>query len=161
MKFLIASLLLLAPMLAPLAAQTALVPHPELKVTTLDGKSYDLKDQRGHWVVVNYWATWCPPCLREMPELSAMDAEREDISVIGLAFEEIEIAEMQAFIKEHPVVYPIAVVDVYNPPSAFDLPRGLPTTYLIAPDGSLASRIMGPVTRGDIEKFIARKDKKS
>ncbi|MGD9582391.1 MAG: TlpA family protein disulfide reductase [Lysobacterales bacterium] len=159
MKYLIASLFLLSPVLAPLAASKSALPQPELEVTTIDGETYDLKDQRGHWVVVNYWATWCPPCLREMPELSAMDAEREDISVIGLAFEEIELEEMRAFMKEHPVVYPIALIDVYDPPKGFDVPRGLPTTYVIAPDGSLAQRIMGPVTRGDIERIVARKSK--
>lgn len=160
MKSLLALLLLLAPMFAPLAAETSALPQPELKLTTIDGSKYDLGDQRGQWVVVNFWATWCPPCLREMPELSALDAEREDVSVIGLAFEEIEVEDMRAFIKQHPVVYPIALVDVYDPPKAFDVPRGLPTTYLIAPDGSLAQRIMGPVSRGDIEKIIARKSKR-
>lgn len=161
MRLLTLSLLLLAPVFAPLAAEIAPPARPALQVTTVDGQAYDLSDQRGRWVVVNYWATWCAPCLREMPELSALDAEREDISVLGLAFEEIEAADMRAFLQQHPVVYPIAVVDVYDPPKAFDVPRGLPTTYLIAPDGTLAQRIMGPVTRGELERVIARKQKQS
>lgn len=132
---------------------------PKLVVETLDGKSYDLASQRGEWVVVNFWATWCPPCIKEMPELSALDAEREDVSVVGLAFEEIDPEELRTFLKEHPVVYPIALVDVYNPPADFSTPRGLPLTYLIAPDGTIADKVMGPVTRAELEKMIVAKRK--
>jgi thiol-disulfide isomerase/thioredoxin len=132
-------------------------PRPKLDIDTLDGNSFQLASLRGQWVVVNFWATWCPPCIKEMPELSALDAEREDVSVVGLAFEEIDKDELKAFLKQHPVVYPIALVDVYNPPADFDTPRGLPLTYLIAPDGSIAEKIMGPVTRAELEKMIAEK----
>jgi thiol-disulfide isomerase/thioredoxin len=134
------------------------VTHPKLVLTTLDGATYDLAAHRGKWVVVNFWATWCAPCLKEMPELSALDAMREHIEVVGLAYEDIEPAEMKAFLLEHPVVYPIAIVDTYDPPTDFDTPRGLPMTYVIAPDGSVASKILGPVTAQDIEDVVAAAD---
>jgi thiol-disulfide isomerase/thioredoxin len=137
-----------------LAAEAA-KPRPQLDIATLDGGSFELSKLRGQWVVVNFWATWCPPCIKEMPELSALDTERKDVSVVGLAFEEIDIDEIRTFLKAHPVAYPIALVDVYNPPADFDTPRGLPLTYLIAPDGSIAEKIMGPVTRAELEKMIA------
>ncbi len=129
--------------------------HPRLVVTTLDGAHYDLAARRGKWVVVNYWATWCNPCLKEMPELSALAAMREGIEVVGLAYEDIEPAEMQAFLRKHPVVYPIAIIDTYAPPADFAEPRGLPMTYLIAPDGRVERKILGPVTAADIEQIIA------
>ncbi len=145
-----------APPSAAPAAESATQPtHPRLEVTLLDGSRYDLAARRGKWVVVNYWATWCNPCLKEMPELSALAAMREDIEVIGLAYEEIDVAEMQAFLRKHPVVYPIAIIDTYAPPEDFDEPRGLPMTYLIAPDGRVERKIMGPVTAADIEQIIA------
>lgn len=128
---------------------------PRLAVPTLDGKTYDLADHRGKWVVVNFWATWCAPCLKEMPELSALDAMNEHIEVIGLAYEEIDEAAMRAFLEEHPVVYPIAVLDVTAPPEDFDTPRGLPMTYLVAPDGRVAHKVLGPVTAREIEEAIA------
>jgi thiol-disulfide isomerase/thioredoxin len=128
---------------------------PTLHVATVDGKPYDLAARRGHWVVVNFWATWCAPCLKEMPELSALDAMRENIEVVGLAYEDIEAADMRAFLKKHPVVYPIAIIDVYSPPADFATPRGLPMTYLIAPDGKVARQFLGPVTAKDIEGAIA------
>jgi thiol-disulfide isomerase/thioredoxin len=129
--------------------------QPTLQLATIDGTPYDLAAHRGKWVVVNFWATWCGPCLKEMPELSALDAMREHIEVVGLAYEEIEPAAMRAFLKKHPVVYPIAVVDVYDPPQDFATPRGLPMTYLIAPDGKVAKQFLGPVTAKDIEGAIA------
>ena len=129
---------------------------PVLEVATIDGKPWRLADHRGHWVVVNYWATWCGPCLKEMPELSALDAMREDVDVIGHAYEDTTPADLQAFLGKHPVVYPVAVVDVYSPPAAFDAPRGLPTTWLIAPDGRVAHHFLGPVTAADLEAAIAK-----
>ena len=128
---------------------------PRLALPTLDGATYDLADHRGKWVVVNFWATWCAPCLKEMPELSALDAMNEHIEVVGLAYEEIDDADMRAFLDKHPVVYPIAVLDVTAPPEDFDTPRGLPMTYLIAPDGRVAHKVLGPVTAREIEEAIA------
>jgi len=129
---------------------------PELRIATLDGKTYDLAEHRGKWVVVNFWATWCAPCIKEMPELSALDAMREHIEVIGLAYEEIDKADMEAFLKKHPVSYPIAVVDVTDPPKSFDTPKGLPMTYLIGPDGKVAEKFLGPVDAKKLEDAIAK-----
>lgn len=141
---------------APAAAEDAPKPEiPALDVATIDGGRFDLAEHRGKWVVVNFWATWCSPCLKEMPELSALDAMREHIVTVGLAYEEISAEDMQAFLKAHPVVYPIAIIDVYSPPADFETPRGLPMTYLIAPDGKVARQFLGPVTAREIETAIA------
>lgn len=128
--------------------------QPSLRVPTLDHGDYDLAAHRGKWVVVNFWATWCAPCLKEMPELSALDAMNEHIEVIGLAYEDIDVAAMREFLEAHPVVYPIAIVDVYDPPADFQTPRGLPMTYLMDPEGRVAERFLGPVTASDIERVV-------
>ncbi|GHH58339.1 TlpA family protein disulfide reductase [[Pseudomonas] boreopolis] len=129
--------------------------RPALALPTVDGGRYDLAEHRGKWVVVNFWATWCAPCLKEMPELSALHTMRDNIEVVGLAYEDIEPAQMQAFLKEHPVSYPIAILDTYDPPKDFATPRGLPMTYLIDPDGKVAKQFLGPVTAHDIEAAVA------
>ncbi len=128
---------------------------PVLQLATIDGKPYDLAAHRGKWVVVNFWATWCKPCVKEMPDLSALDAMREHIEVIGLAYDDSDPNDIRAFLNKHPVVYPIAIVDTFDPPKSFATPRGLPTTYLIAPDGRVAKKFMGPITAAEIEGAIA------
>ena len=148
------------PEVAQPAAQPARTPataeRPALRVATLDGKTFDLAEQRGKWTIVNFWATWCGPCLKEMPELSALDAMREHIVVVGLAYEDNTPEALAAFMKAHPVVYPVALVDVYDPPKDFETPRGLPKTFLIAPDGTVAKQYTGPVTARMIEEDIAK-----
>jgi thiol-disulfide isomerase/thioredoxin len=130
--------------------------HPLLKVTTFDGQPYDLASQRGHWVLVNFWATWCGPCLQEMPDLTAFVKRRKDVAVIGLDFEEIEKSALESFLKEHKPGYPIALVDTYHPPQDFDPPRALPTSYLIGPDGAVVHKFLGPITVKEIEQQIER-----
>ena len=128
---------------------------PTLQLAMIDGTPYDLAQHRGKWVVVNFWATWCKPCVKEMPELSALDAMREHVEVIGLAYDDSDPKDIQAFLRQHPVSYPIAIVDTFDPPKSFATPRGLPTTYLIAPDGRVAKRFTGPITTKNLQDAIA------
>ena len=89
-----------------------------------------------------------------MPDLDAFARSRDDVVVIGLAYEDINVEDMRAFLVEHPVSYPIAIIDVYEPPAAFPAPRGLPMTWLIAPEGQVAKRFLGPITMRDLEQAI-------
>jgi thiol-disulfide isomerase/thioredoxin len=138
-------------------AQAAMPAQPTLHVTTLDGKTFDLAAQRGKWVIVNYWATWCVPCIKEMPDISRFVAAHKNVVAIGLAYEDSEPADIKAFLAKHPVVYPIAQVTLDQPLKDFDEPRGLPTTYLISPDGKVAKHIVGPVTEASLEGLIGGK----
>lgn len=130
--------------------------RPMLELKTLDGKDFSLADHRGQWVVVNYWATWCGPCLKEMPDLSALHQRRKDLTVIGLAFEDTDAATLSTFLENHPVSYPIAQVDPFQPPLDFAAPRGLPLTYVIDPQGVLREEFLGPVTGEGLERAIER-----
>ncbi|MGC1549636.1 MAG: TlpA disulfide reductase family protein [Rhodanobacter sp.] len=149
----LALLLLVLAICAP--AFAAMPTQPVLKITTIDGKPYDLAAQRGHWVIVNFWATWCVPCIKEMPDISHFVSTHKDVRAIGLAYDDSEPADIRAFLQKHPVDYPIAQVTLDKPLKDFDEPRGLPTTYLIAPDGSVSKPFIGPVTEASLAAAIA------
>jgi thiol-disulfide isomerase/thioredoxin len=135
-------------------ARSAMPAQPTLQVTTLQGKTFDLAAQRGKWVIVNFWATWCVPCIKEMPDISRFVAAHKNVTAIGLAYEDSDPADIKAFLAKRPVVYPIAQVTLDKPLKDFDEPRGLPTTYLISPDGKVAKHIVGPVTEASLARLI-------
>ena len=123
----------------------------------LRGEELSLKDFRGKWVVLNYWATWCAPCRKEIPDLSLLHEARKDVIVLGLAFEDTDIENFDEFLEEFHPSYPILLVDVYEPPEPFGAPRVLPTTIILNPEGIPVKTYLGPVTREDIESFIDTK----
>ncbi|TAM59959.1 MAG: TlpA family protein disulfide reductase [Rhodanobacter sp.] len=138
-------------------AHAAMPVRPTLHVTTLDGKTFDLGAQRGKWVIVNYWATWCGPCIKEMPDISRFVASHGNVTAIGLAFDDSKPAAIKAFLVRHPVIYPVAQVTLDNPVKDFDVPRGLPTTWVIDPDGKVAKGFLGPVTIASLTAVIGGK----
>lgn len=153
--------LLMIPLLLLLAglpaARAGNVVTPSLTLPTLDGKTFDLAAHRGQWVIVNYWATWCAPCIAEMPDISAFVKAHATVTAIGVAYDDSPREDVLAFLKAHPVVYPVAQVDTLAPPADFEPPRGLPTTWLIAPDGTVAKKFVGPITGVDLAKAIGIK----
>lgn len=126
----------------------------DFELPDLDGQPHSLGDYRGQWVVVNYWATWCRPCRKEIPDLSRLHAERDDITVLGLTFEDIDTEAVKIFLEDYPASYPILMVDVYEPPPELGAPRVLPTTFLIDPGGVLLETWLGPVTSQMISRWI-------
>lgn len=155
MKLFASSLLLAAGLLAA-PVHAAMPTQPSLKVTTLDGKPYDLAAQRGHWVIVNFWATWCVPCIKELPDISQFVKTHPEVRAIGIAYDDTEAADIRAFLDKHPVSFPVAQVTMDKPLTDFDEPRGLPTTYLIAPDGKVAKHFMGPITPASLSAAIGK-----
>jgi thiol-disulfide isomerase/thioredoxin len=126
----------------------------EFSLPRLGGGEVALSDFRGEWVVINYWATWCVPCRKEIPELSRLHDERPDVTVLGLAFEDSDEQAFDRFLSEFEVAYPVLLVNVYSPPEPFGAPRVLPTTILLNPEGHSVKAFMGPVTREAIETYI-------
>ncbi len=126
-----------------------------MRLPLIDGGDYDIASHRGSWVVVNFWASWCASCVKEMPELSALHDAHDDVRVVGLAYEQIEPETLRKALARRPVSYPIAIVDPYAMPPGIAAPRGLPMTYLIDPQGKVAREFLGPVTRADIERAMA------
>jgi thiol-disulfide isomerase/thioredoxin len=125
----------------------------------LDGKKHSLSDYRGKWVVVNYWATWCPPCREEMPDLVQFhdSHKNKDAVVLGVNMEDTTRENLLRFVDDYFISYPILRNETNM--VALGPITGLPTTYLVAPDGKVAGIKVGPVTREGIESFIASQKK--
>ncbi|MBL8297084.1 MAG: TlpA family protein disulfide reductase [Rhodanobacteraceae bacterium] len=156
MKYLFVALAF-AAIATPLAAAETPA-RPELSIKTLDGKLFTLSENKGKWVIINFWATWCSPCIEELPALSRFVSAHSNVRAIGLAYEDTDVAEIKDFLAKHPVSFPIAQVDTFDPPKSLETPRGLPTTYVIAPDGSIAKKFMGPIDETALRAVTGIKD---
>jgi peroxiredoxin len=154
MKKLVLLLLLLA--VQPLFADNE--PLNDLDLEDLDGKTHKLSDYRGKWVVVNYWATWCPPCRDEIPELVKFHdshQQRGDAVVLGVNHEYATLKELRNFKKRYEISYPVLQATPRIPSINGPL-LGLPTTYLVNPQGMIVAAQSGPVSVDMLENYISR-----
>lgn len=142
---------LLAGMLAPAASA--------FTFEDSDGKVHRLADYRGRWVVVNFWAKWCPPCLKEIPELAALHEGNDHIRVLGVALQYRDRQYVTQFADQLVVSYPVVLGDDATASQVGPV-GGLPTTYVYDPCGRIAARQVGPVTRRDIEQFVKQRSAK-
>jgi thiol-disulfide isomerase/thioredoxin len=128
------------------------------KVTDTTGKTHTLAGYKGKWVLVNYWATWCPPCLQEIPDLVALhENKKNNLVVIGVALDFRNAQQVTDFADGLMVNYPIVlgnsqVVNQIGPV------QGLPTTYLYNPDGKMVAQQVGAITRAAVESYITSKN---
>ena len=144
--------------LAVFLLSTQLQAEPvDFNLPDMQGVEHKLSDYKGKWVVVNYWATWCPPCLTEIPELVDFheDHKERDAVVLGVNFEDISLNGLKQFSEEYFMNYPVLQTKP-GPSSALGPIPGLPTTYLVSPSGEVVARQVGPVTAKLINDFIAQ-----
>jgi len=127
----------------------------DYSVTDLDGNPHSLSQYRGKWIVLNFWATWCAPCLREMPDLEVFyqNNKNANATVLGVTFEATPVDEIRRFVDRIKVTYPI-LESGGDPSTPFGTVRVLPTTFLIDPAGVLYRKIEGSVTAGQLQTAI-------
>jgi len=121
------------------------VPAPNVTMTTLDGRTIQLADQKGKVVLVNFWATWCAPCRKEIPDLINLYSElkSDGLLVVGVATDDDGESVVAPFVKRKKINYPIVVDTSGTVESKFEAMYGLPTTYVVNAEGKIIRRILG------------------
>ncbi len=127
---------------------------PDFVLTALDGSTVRLSDLRGRPVVVNFWATWCPPCRAEMPEFDVFHRDRPDVPLLAVDVQE-DASAVQGFQRELGLALPLLLDGDGGVWSAYQT-RGLPSTYLIDRDGVVRDINVGPLNRDLLERKLAR-----
>ena len=155
----IALLVLLAATMTAARADGHLV---DFLLPDANGQMHRLSDHRGKWVVINFWATWCGPCMVEIPELIRFHERRKDRDaiVIGVNFEEIDTPDLVKFIADMGINY-LVVRAGDKPILPFEPLKGLPSTFFVDPHGELVASHAGPVTDAAIEDFLEREAQRS
>ena len=118
-----------------------------------EGTNYTLSGLSGKWVLVNFWAPWCPPCLQEMPELVTLQQQHKDLQVIGVAVMYQSRKEVLDMVAKQSLSYPI-VLGNEDTAGDFGGMAGLPTSFLYSPSGKLVGRHDGALTRMEVEQAI-------
>jgi len=121
-----------------------------------NGPSGYLEDLKGKWLVVNYWADWCPPCIKEMPELEEFLNENEEkVNVLAYNFDDLEGEDLQ----EQIIRFKVNVPSILTDPSdlfGWDRPPSLPATFIVDPSGVTKEVLIGAQTRVSLEEAIAK-----
>lgn len=119
-----------------------------------DGVRYTSSGLLGRWVLINFWAPWCPTCIAEIPEFVATQKKRNDLQIIGVAV--MYKTRREVTDAAQSISYPV-VFGSEDTASDFGGITGLPTSFLYSPEGKLVGRHAGPLNREEIEQAISGK----
>src|SRR5205085_1594151 len=103
-------------------------------LSDLQGKSWTLRELHGKIVLVNFWATWCPPCRKEMPDLDALYKKFKDRGLVILAIDDEEVGKIRPYLAEHPVTYPILLDPGRKVNETFRV-DGIPKSFIFDREG--------------------------
>ncbi len=132
---------------------------PDFTVRTLDGEPLAARDLRGRVAVVNFWATWCPPCRIEIPALQSLheDYAEEGLVVLGISTDVGGVGAVRPFLEERGVTYPVALAD-NTVRRAFGGITALPTTFIVDREGVIRHRVFGffapPAMRAAVRRLL-------
>lgn len=127
-------------------------PAPEFKLETLEGQTVSLQDFRGKNVVLNFWATWCPPCRSEMPDMQQLSEERSDVVVLAVNLQEAR-DPVSSFITKYGLRFPVLFDRTGEVSQAFKV-SSLPTSFFIDKNGNIASFNVGALNRSAMAKRL-------
>lgn len=130
-------------------------PAPALSLPGVDGRTVSLADFKGKVVLLDFWATWCEPCLSELPDLKRLhgDFKGRGFSVLGVSLDE-DPQDVPPFIRENKVPYPV-LFNGSEPPPGYSLP-GIPSAFLIDRGGLIVERYFGPKSYDRVARDVER-----
>ena len=129
-------------------------PAPNFALTDMNGKTIHLSDFKGKVVVLNFWATWCPPCRKEIPDFIELQQQYKDkgLQFIGIALDEDGLAKVKPFVDASHITYPILLPNSSIAP--FGEMNVIPVTYLIDRKGVLRTHYVGMRQKSVLEEMV-------
>ena len=139
-----------------LAVQEDNTPAPDFTLQDLNGQEVRLSDLKGKVVVLNFWATWCPPCRKEIPDFNELQAQYGDkgVQFIGVALDEEGLAKVKKWTSTNPVNYPVVIADAAIK-KAYGEMNAIPVTLLIDRQGMIRTKYIGMRQKAIVESMIA------
>lgn len=130
----------------------------DYQLPDIDGQVQSLDQYKGKWLIVNYWATWCGTCVKELPDLISLheDHREGDIAVVGINFETISPDRLKAFVAKHSIPYQVLRTEPIPVTPLGPVPA-LPATYIIDPNGKAVAGEVGIVTQKNLEDYVEGK----
>ncbi len=131
----------------------------DFTLSDIKGQSWRLRDLRGKVVVVNFWATWCPPCRKEMPDLESLYKKYQDKGLIILAISDEDAPKVKPFVTEQGVKYPILLDPGSKVNDLFQV-QGIPRTFVYDREGKLVAQAIDMRTKKQFQEMLAHADLK-
>ena len=130
----------------------------QLTGKTLDGKQFDLAAERGKFVVVNFFASWCQPCQNEAPELRRWSAKHQatgDALLVNVLFDDTPAAALRFFAQQGGVDWPVLAIDTNTMGLDWGVAK-VPETFVVNPEGVVVVKTIAEVTGADLDRYMAR-----
>lgn len=138
-----------------LEAEDARRERANFTLADLQGRKWSLRDLRGKVVLVNFWATWCPPCRKEIPDLQALQAEFENQGLVILGIDDETASKVESFIREHKMTYPV-LLDPGDKVHKLYSVEGIPMSFLYDAQGKLVAEAIDMRTREQFLGMLAK-----
>jgi len=123
-------------------------------IEVFNGPDTSLDKLDGNWVVINYWADWCAPCIKEIPELNNFAQENKDLKIYTFNFDYLQVDDLEPIANKFNIMVPSLVT---HPRDIWDIqtPPAVPATFFINPNGQLTLSLFRPQTKDDLNKIIS------
>jgi peroxiredoxin len=144
-----------AAAMAKLEADDAKRQNADFTLADLQGKPWNLRDLRGKVVLVNFWATWCPPCRKEMPDLDALYNKFKDHGLVVLAISDEQAAKVSPFISERKISYPV-LLDPGRKVNDLFIVEGIPKSFVYDREGKMVAQSIDMRTRDQFLEMLAQ-----